>query len=29
VSFDDWLGLVAALILTGYLLYVLVVPERF
>jgi K+-transporting ATPase KdpF subunit len=29
VSFDDWAGLVIAVLLGAYLVYVLVVPERF
>jgi K+-transporting ATPase KdpF subunit len=29
MSFDDWAGLVIAVLLGAYLVYVLVVPERF
>jgi K+-transporting ATPase KdpF subunit len=29
VSFDDWAGLVIAVLLGAFLLYVLVAPERF
>jgi K+-transporting ATPase KdpF subunit len=29
MSFDDWLGLVSAILLAAYLLYVLIAPERF
>jgi len=29
MSFDDWLGLIVAIVLAGLLLYVLIAPERF
>jgi K+-transporting ATPase KdpF subunit len=29
LSAENWIGLIAAIILTGYLVYALVRPERF
>lgn len=29
MTFDDWLGALASLLLAGYLVYALVRPERF